>query len=65
MIEFYHLIQMVPTEIHRDPKRLRKFVLELLSDIEKRVEMNPSRPLEEVIQLAIQELSMKHEATDS
>ncbi len=52
IIEFYHLIHMVPTEIHRDPKRLRKFVLELLSDIEKSVEMNPSRPLEEVIQLA-------------
>ena len=31
---------------------------------EKRVEMNPSGPLEEVIQLAIQGLSMKHEALD-
>ena len=33
-------------------------------DIEKRVEMNPSRSLEEVIQLVIQGLSKKHEATD-
>ena len=51
---------MVPMEC-RDPKRIKG----LLIDIEKRVEMNPSRPLEELVQLAIQELSMKHEATDA
>jgi len=28
------------------------------------VEINPSRPLDEVIQLVIQGLSMKHEAPD-
>ena len=33
-------------------------------DIEKRVEINPSRPLDEVIQLVIQGLSTKHEALD-
>nr|DAK58485.1 MAG TPA: hypothetical protein [Caudoviricetes sp.] len=59
MIAFYKLIQMVPMEC-RDPKRIKK----LLIDIEKRVETNPSGPLEEVIQLAIQGLSMKHEAID-
>ena len=37
----------------------------LLIDIEKRVEMNPSRPLEEAIQLAVQGLSAKHEAADA
>ena len=42
----------------RDPKRIK----EILIDIEKRVEINPSRSLEEVIQLVVQELSMKHEA---
>ena len=45
----------------RDPKRIK----EILVDIEKRVEMNPSRSLEEAIQLAIQGLSMNHEATDA
>ena len=43
-----------------NPKKIKK----LLIDIEKRVETNPSRPLEEVIQLVIQELSTKHEALD-
>ena len=51
---------MVPMEC-RNPKRIK----ELLIDIEKRVESNPSRPIEEVIQLAIQGLSVKHEATDA
>ena len=51
---------MVPMEC-RDPKRIKK----LLIDIEKRVEINPSRQLDEVIQLAIQGLSTKHEATDA
>lgn len=60
MIAFYKLIQMVPMEC-RNPKRIK----ELLIDIEKRVELNTSRPLEELIQLAIQELSMKHEATNA
>lgn len=50
---------MVPTE-YRDPKRIK----ETLIDIEKRVETNLSRPLDEVIQLAIQGLSTKHEALD-
>ena len=50
---------MVPTE-YRDPKRIKT----LLIDIEKRVETNSSRSLEEVIQLMIQGLSTKHEATD-
>ena len=50
---------MVPMEC-RDPKRIKK----LLIDIEKRAEINPSRSLEEVIQLVIQGLSTKHEATD-
>ena len=59
MIAFYKLIQMVPMEC-RDPKRIKK----LLIDIKKRVEINPSRSLEEVIQLVIQGLSKKHEATD-
>ena len=36
---------MVPMECG-DPKRLRSFVIELLSDIEKRVENNSSRSLE-------------------
>ena len=49
---------MVPMEC-RDPKRIK----ETLIDIKKRVEINPSRPLEEAIQLVIQGLSMKHEAT--
>ena len=60
MIAFYKLIQMVPMEC-RDPKRIK----ETLIDIEKRAEINPSRSLEEVIQLVIQGLSMKHEATDA
>ena len=59
-----YIIQMVPMEC-RDPKRLRSFVIELLSDIEKRVEISSSESLEEVIQLMVQELSMKHEATDA
>ena len=59
MIAFYKLIQMVPME-YRDPKRIKA----LLIDIEKRVETNPSRPLEEAIQLVIQGLSVKHEALD-
>ena len=59
MIAFYKLIQMVPTE-YRDPKRIKRFLI----DIEKRVEINPSGPLEEVIHLVIQGLSTKHEALD-
>lgn len=59
MIAFYKLIQMVPMEC-RDPKKIKS----ILIDIEKRAEINPSRPLEEVIQLAIQGLSTKHEALD-
>ena len=51
---------MVPMEC-RDPKRIK----ETLIDIKKRVEINPSRSLEEAIQLVIQGLSMKHEATDA
>ena len=51
---------MVPMEC-RDPKRIKNFLI----DIEKRVEINPSRPLDEIIQLAIQGLSTKHEATDA
>lgn len=47
---------MIPMEC-RDPKKIKK----LLIDIEKRVEINPSRSLEEVIHLVIQE---KHEALD-
>ena len=50
---------MVPMEC-RDPKRIKK----LLIYIEKRVETNLSRSLEEVIQLVIQGLSKKYEATD-
>ena len=51
---------MVPMEC-RDPKRIKVSLI----DIKKRVEINPSRPLEEAIQLVIQGLSMKHEATDA
>ena len=51
---------MVPMEC-RDPKRIKS----ILIDIEKRVEINPSRSLEEVIQLMIQGLSKKHEAADA
>ncbi len=51
---------MVPME-YRDPKRIKVSLI----DIEKRVEINPSRSLEEVIHLVIQGLSTKHEATDS
>ena len=51
---------MVPMEC-RDPKRIK----EILVDIEKRVEINPSRSLEEIIQLVFQGLSMNHEATDA
>ena len=60
MIEFYHLQQMVPAE-YRDPKKIR----ELLINIEKRVEMNPSASLQKIILQEIQGLSMKHEATDA
>jgi len=45
----------------RDPKRIKVSLI----DIEKRAEINPSRSLEEVIQLVVQGLSMKHEATDA
>ena len=45
----------------RDPKRIKVSLI----DIKKRVEINPSRSLEEVIQLVIQGLSTKHEATDA
>ena len=48
---------MVPIEC-RDPKRIK----ETLIDIEKRVEISPSRLL---VRLAIQGLSVKHEATDA
>ena len=58
MIEFYHLIQMVPME-HRNPKKIR----ELLINIEKRVEMNSSESIENIVLSCIQELSEKHEAT--
>ena len=51
---------MVPMEC-RDPKRIKA----LLIDIKKRVETSPSRSLEEAIQLVVQELSEKHEATDA
>ncbi len=59
MIAFYKLIQMVPMEC-RDPKKIKRFLI----DIEKRVEINPSRSLEEAIRLVIQGLSTKHEALD-
>ena len=45
----------------RDPKKIK----ETLIDIEKRAEINPSRSLEEAIQLVVQGLSTKHEATDA
>lgn len=64
MVVFYHLEQMVPTEIHREPKRLRRFVLELLNDIAKRVEINSSEDIENIVLNCIQELSKKHEATN-
>lgn len=60
MIEFYKLQQMVPTE-YRDPKRIRQ----MLIDIEKRVEMNPSESLQDIVSIMIRGLSMKHEATDA
>ncbi len=50
---------MVPMEC-REPKNFKV----LLIDIKKYVEINPSRSLEEVIQLTIQGLSTKHDATD-
>ena len=62
MVHFMHLEQMVPTEIHREPKRLKKFVLELLNDIEKRVGTNSSESIESIVLSCIQELSEKHEA---
>ena len=51
---------MVPTE-YRDPKKIR----ELLINIEKRVEMNPSTNIQDVVSKYLQGLSMKHEATDA
>ena len=57
-------MQMVPMEC-RDPKRLKRFILELLSDIEKRVEISSSESIEESVFNCIQELSEKHEATDA
>ena len=45
----------------RDPKMIKS----ILIDIEKRVEMNTYRSLEEAIQPTIQGLSMKHEATNA
>ena len=50
---------MVPMEC-RDPKRIKVSLI----DIKKRVEINPSGPLEEASRLVIQGLSTKHEATD-
>ena len=60
MIEFYKLIQMVPTE-YRDPEKIRK----ILVDIEKRVEMNPAElsDIRKLIFVSIQGLSIKHEVT--
>ena len=56
MIAFYKLITMVPMEC-RDPKRIK----ELLIDIEKRVETNPSRlDLNDLVR----GVSAKHEALD-
>ena len=63
MISFYKLLMMVPTE-YRNPKRLKKFILDLLDDIKKRVEMNSSEPIDDIIISCVQELSKKHEATD-
>ena len=60
MIAFYKLIMMVPMD-DRDPKRIK----ELLIDIEKRAETNPSESIDEVVLNCIPELSMKHEATDA
>lgn len=62
MIAFYHLSELVPTE-YRNPKRLKKFILELLDDIKKRVEINSSESIDDIIISCIQELSGKHEAT--
>lgn len=59
MIAFYHLEQMVPME-YRDPKKIR----ELLINIEKRVEMNPSTPVLEIVLEQVQGLSVKHEAVE-
>lgn len=61
MIAFYHLSELVPTE-YRNPKRLKKFILELLGDIKKRVEINFSESIDDILS-CIQELSGKHEAT--
>ena len=58
MIAFYRLIEIVPME-YRDPKKIR----ELLINIEKRVEMNPSESLQEIVSAMIRGLSVKHEAT--
>lgn len=60
MIEFYKLIMMVPTE-YRNPEKIKA----LLIDIEKRVEMNPSKlsDISFLISDSIQGLSVKHEAT--
>ena len=62
MIAFYHLSELVPME-YRNPKRLKKFILELLGDIKKRVEINSSESIDDIIVSCIQELSGKHEAT--
>ena len=59
MIEFYRFQQMVPAE-YRDPKRIRQ----LLIDIEKRVEMSPSTNIQDIVLKYLQELSVKHEATE-
>ena len=59
MIEFYRLQQMVPME-YRDPKRIRQ----MLIDIEKRVEMNPSTNVREIVLECLQGLSEKHEAIE-
>lgn len=62
MIEFYKLIQMVPTE-YRDPERIK----EILIDIEKRVEMHPAVLIDirKLISDSIQGLSVKHEAANA
>lgn len=59
MIEFYKLIQMVPTD-YRDPEKVKM----LLTDIEKRVEMNPSKlgDIRKLISDSIQGLSVNHKA---
>lgn len=60
MIEFYKLIQMVPTE-YRDPEKIKQ----VLIDIEKRVEINPAvlSDIRKLVSDSIQGLSIKHKAT--